>query len=147
MKFCAEHDKDCRAALAARGIDHLICETKEELERRQLEQGNEEPIFCPFGSLLVSSMNRIVEKVGPAALMERQADDGMPLNDGVYCPLCIERYQFNLHLNGRKGRCPSPFCRVVVKADDVPWDVAQLEGTADIVFKFVSEQNMIRRAS
>lgn len=129
MKVCLLHWQQCRDAIQARGLWHLVSTSGEEATAKleaQLE-GDKRPVQRdPLMDLNFMLMSNAIEKVGLMAI----GPSGEEANDGEFCPLCLPRRSFDVH-NTPTGRCGDPACQLQVKPGEKPWDEMVLESAAD----------------
>jgi len=135
MKICQAHWAKMRAKIDALGLTHLIAaDGKEAMDRavRELEAAEEgtkpdKTDFDPLMAMTWSFTNTVLERSGIGVMMQRSPEpDGMPANDGDYCPLCIVRRDFDTH-NTETGRCGDPACTVKIEPGEQPWDEYWIE--------------------
>lgn len=140
MRCCADHWAAMRKAVHDKGMSQLVSGSGQELlERTELSfddangsaalaKAKEKQSFDPLAGMTWNFYGRVMQSAGLWVMGERPAEpDGMPENDGQYCPLCIVKRDFDAH-NTPTGACGDPKCIIRVKPGEPPWDEAWIEG-------------------
>lgn len=148
MKPCEAHWAALRKAIDDRGLTPLVSKDGEEGAARYQEvidslvANKEAPAtaFDPLIQCYMEFVNRVLSNSSLSVLTEKddeayavEARYDIPKNDGHYCPLCIVKIGFLLHLNSKDGRCGRDECPTVVKQGDEPWDAVWITKGADMV--------------
>lgn len=141
MKICTAHWGKCRAAIVERGMEHLINPNSVRDEMRAWKRGGKPP-FDPLAALGWMMYSWGVELMGLEIMFSRSPGDGMPENDGEYCPLCCAEVDFNRH-NTPEGRCDNPECPIRVKPGTEPWDTGRITLVADQMFDMAKEKGLV----
>lgn len=153
MRICQTHWEACRRAVDLRGLSQFVSKDgREAAERevRSMESAIENAHrdmndWDPLMSMNWNFVGRVLGDVRRHHVLGHTGDsqDGMPPNDGHYCPLCVVRLDFDSH-NTATGKCGKSGCDILVHPGDTPWDEIWVEGCADAMLRYAQEQGWIK---
>lgn len=153
MKICAIHWSAMRKKVDDLGLSPFVAGSGEEalartvanLERvAQTERPPDKENWDPLMSMNWNFIAKAMNISGLGILSARRSEDGMPANDGQYCPLCVARASFDAH-NTATGRCLDSECTVQINPGESPWDDLWIGDCGDAMFDHAIAFGLIQR--
>lgn len=152
MRACEQHWAQMRGKIDAVGLSPFITATsREAVGHATLDliahSNGDIPSVSDWDPLMTMNWNffaRVTQEIGLEIMGRRIRNDGMPGNDGHYCPLCVVRHIFDVH-NTATGTCDNPECPVRVKPGELPWDEGWIDVCGDLMLTYALEKGLVTR--
>jgi hypothetical protein len=150
VKCCKKHYAAIRALVASKGYGHLDnpAEVPPEacpdvnaigvMVSTLMGEGKDGPAdLRPTVCMLAGVYQSCLQEFGPGTM--DVCTDPTGGEDGHFCPLCLDRQAYDIHL---RGECTNSDCDVGDVRDEMPWDEAALKMLGEDLQNYVVEHNI-----
>ncbi len=144
LVICNDHCDMLHRGLDLVGIDHLHAPSFEKLgafvnerivinpiEVDSISLNVPDELFDSFHLARFNIMRDFTNVFGYSVLLEQD----------IYCPLCVLKQQYELHL--KPEGCGNPECKVTIGETEAPWDVNVIAKTGNELFQEAIKRKLI----